>query len=543
MRTIPSVRAALVPASSLARAVAPIVATLVACLALLTTSLPLAAQEKSVKPGINKTFEDPNVENFVGTFEKEGRDVFDRRKEVLDALNLKPGQAVADIGAGTGLFSRMMAGRVGAQGKVYAVDIAAKFVRHVEATAKKEGLENIVGVVCKADSSELPANSVDVVFICDAYHHFEFPIKTMKSIHSALKPGGHVVLIDFKRIEGQSRDWVINHVRAGQDVFSKEIMSVGFKQVDEKQDLLRESYFVRFEKTAAPAEESAKSDGKSDAKPETKPDAKPDAKKSSGVKREANGVFVHDVSSPRQAGPTQIRVLVPDKLAANVTARTLYVLPVEAGRESRYGDGLSEVQRHDLHNRFGMICVAPTFAHLPWYADHSTRADLRQEDYLLKDVLPLVEANYPASPAAADRWLLGFSKSGWGAVSLLMRHPQVFGRAAAWDAPLMKERPDQFGMGEIFGTQENFAKYQLTTLAREAAAKLGSSQRIVLTAYDNFRDHHVQFHKLLDEHKVPHVYRDGPRRKHVWESGWVPEAVELLAGLVQTGAPDQISRG
>jgi ubiquinone/menaquinone biosynthesis C-methylase UbiE len=155
---------------------------------------------------------------------------------------------VADVGAGTGLFTRLFSPVVGESGRVYAVDISEEFVAHVEKVAREQKMGNIVGVVCKPDTVELPPASVDLVFICDTYHHFEYPQKTMRSIHKALKPKGQVVLIDFHRIKGVSTDWVMNHVRAGQEVFSQEITSAGFKQIEERKDLLKESYFLRFEK-------------------------------------------------------------------------------------------------------------------------------------------------------------------------------------------------------------------------------------------------------------------------------------------------------
>lgn len=215
----------------------------------------LHGQEESVNPGINKNFDNPNVNEFIERFEKEGRDVFNHREEVVAALGLKPGMAVADVGAGTGLFTRMFSPRVGATGKVYAVDISDEFVAHVARVAQQQKMENIIGVVCKAASAELPPASVDLVFICDTYHHFEFPRKTMRSIHTALKPKGQVVLVDFHRIQGVSTDWVMSHVRAGQEVFAKEIADAGFKQIEEKKDLLKESYFVRFEKVEDKAAE------------------------------------------------------------------------------------------------------------------------------------------------------------------------------------------------------------------------------------------------------------------------------------------------
>jgi ubiquinone/menaquinone biosynthesis C-methylase UbiE len=209
-----------------------------------------AAQEKSVRPGINKPFENPDVPEYIGKFETESREIFSQRKEILTACDLKPGMAVADIGAGTGLFTRLFAKQVGPKGKVYAVDIASRFIEHIEKTCKDADIKNVVGLVCTADSARLPARSVDVVFICDTYHHFEFPFRTMASIHEALRPGGRVILIDFHRIEGKSREWVLNHVRAGQEVVVKEIESSGFKKVAEKK-LLKENYFVIFEKVEA----------------------------------------------------------------------------------------------------------------------------------------------------------------------------------------------------------------------------------------------------------------------------------------------------
>ena len=165
--------------------------------------------------------------------------------------------------------------------------------------------------------------------------------------------------------------------------------------------------------------------------------------------------------------------MLPDEIDRELRHPVVYVLPVEARREHRYGDGLLEVRRHDLHNRFSAIFVAPTFSHLPWYADHPTDPLIRQETYLLKVVIPFVEGHYPAKPEPGGRLLLGFSKSGWGAFSLLLRHPDVFGKAAAWDAPLMMDGPGRYGSGDIFGTPENFEGYRVTGLLERRAAELG----------------------------------------------------------------------
>ncbi len=244
--------------------------------------------------------------------------------------------------------------------------------------------------------------------------------------------------------------------------------------------------------------------------------------------RNDSGILTHDVTSAYQAGVTQVRVLLPREQAAGTRFPVIYVLPVEAGRETRYGDGLVEMQKHELADKHRAIFVAPSFSHLPWYADHPTDLTIRQESYFLKVVVPLVEANYPAIAEPSARLLLGFSKSGWGALVLLARHPDTFGSAAAWDAPLMMDRPGLYRSGEIFGTPENFERYHLARLMRERAPALGQNHRIILLGYGSFRQPHQQFHALLEALQVPHEYRDGPERTHDWHSGWCSEAVELL---------------
>jgi predicted methyltransferase len=212
----------------------------------LTTS-PGRAQEKSVRPGINDPFKDPDLPKFLKTFEGESREVFTHRKQIVAACKLKPGMAVADVGAGTGLFTRLFAAAVGPKGKVYAVDIAPKFLDHIRKTCDKAGLKNVQTVRCTQTSAELPEGSVDVIFVCDTYHHFEFPQRTLASLHKALRPGGRIVLVDFQRIPGKSSAWILGHVRAGKEVFVKEIVSAGFRVVGEE-TFLKENYLVRFEK-------------------------------------------------------------------------------------------------------------------------------------------------------------------------------------------------------------------------------------------------------------------------------------------------------
>ena len=221
-------------------------------------------------------------------------------------------------------------------------------------------------------------------------------------------------------------------------------------------------------------------------------------------------------------------MLLPDPLAKGRRYPVVYVLPVEAARGARYGDGLLTVKADNLQNRYPAIFVSPTFSQVPWYADHPSKPLVRQESYFLQVIVPFIDRTYPTLADGKGHLLLGFSKSGWGAWSLLLRHPDLFAKAAAWDAPLSKHRPDQFHMDEIFGTQQNFQKYEIAKLLQPRTDVLAGSPRLILMGYGNFRADHHAIHALLDLFQIPHVYRDGPQRKHQWDSGWLPEAVDLL---------------
>jgi SAM-dependent methyltransferase len=211
---------------------------------LLITGVQLRA-EQNVNPGINSPYVNPDVRRWLGVFERDGREVWDRREDIIRHLRLQPGQVVADIGAGTGFFTALMAREVLPGGRVYAVDIAPNFVEASVNRAREQGLDNVIGIVNDARSVQLPEGSVDLVFISDTYHHFEYPQSTLRSIHDALRSGGEMVVIDFIRIPGVSHPWVLGHVRAGEEDFTAEIESAGFERI-ERLDFMQTQYYLRF---------------------------------------------------------------------------------------------------------------------------------------------------------------------------------------------------------------------------------------------------------------------------------------------------------
>ena len=154
---------------------------------------------------------------------------------------------VADVGAGTGLFSRLFSNAVGAGGKVYAVDVTKGFVDNTMANVKKEGFSNIVGVVNSPKDVPVPAGTVDVCFLSDVYHHFEYPLAMLKAMHTALKPNGTLTIIEFDRIEGVSSPRILEHVRQDKATLIREAESQGFRLIKDKR-FMKQNYALRFAK-------------------------------------------------------------------------------------------------------------------------------------------------------------------------------------------------------------------------------------------------------------------------------------------------------
>lgn len=207
----------------------------------------LLAQEQDVRPGINANFRHPDFAIWVERFEHEGREVYDKRLQIVQAVGLKPGMHIADVGAGTGLFSKLFSPAVGNQGKVYAEDISDVFIHNIQRIAKQQGLHNLVGIVGTDKDAKLPAKSMDRVFVCDTYHHFEYPQHMLASIRRAMKAKAQLVVIDFIKDPMLSSDWIMQHVRANKQTVISEIESAGF-QLAREESFLHSNYFLVFTK-------------------------------------------------------------------------------------------------------------------------------------------------------------------------------------------------------------------------------------------------------------------------------------------------------
>lgn len=228
--------------------------------------------------------------------------------------------------------------------------------------------------------------------------------------------------------------------------------------------------------------------------------------------------FVRDV---------EVRTIVQTPTAMETGRRypVLYILNEYAGNCAGY----REAERLRIFDVYQVICVNVGYRCTPWYADHPTNATLRLESFLLKAAIPLIDSRHPTIAEGRGRFLIGYSKGGFGAFTLLLRHPGLFAGAAAWDAPLSCDKPDRWEMPGIYGTQKNYDRYCPFKLLRERADLFRNGpERFVLLGHGLFAEETGAAHELITRLGIPHVYDNSTKREHTWTSGWFEGAVESL---------------
>lgn len=158
---------------------------------------PVAAQAPKTHEEMQRLHRDPAA--YIKALEDPKRDAYQKPHEVLQALELKAGETIADIGAGSGYFALRFSQHVGDQGRVYAVDIEPNMVRHMNRRIRDAGLQNVTTILADPDDPLLAERSIGLFFFCDVWHHVENQTKYLDLIKKMLKPGGQVVMIDFHK--------------------------------------------------------------------------------------------------------------------------------------------------------------------------------------------------------------------------------------------------------------------------------------------------------------------------------------------------------
>jgi cyclopropane fatty-acyl-phospholipid synthase-like methyltransferase len=204
--------------------------------------LPGAAQPVPLQNGRQAELANPQE---AWWFYRPERVESEKPEELLDALGIKKGDVVADIGAGPGFFSLRAAQHVGPRGKVFAVDVQQEMIDGLRRMTQKAGLENIVPILGFVEDPKLPENSVDEVLIIIAYHEFSHPAEMMHHIYTAMKQDARMLIVEYKAEDPDSRVSPAHKMRAT-DILG-EISGFGFR-LDRVIDMIPTQHVFVFKK-------------------------------------------------------------------------------------------------------------------------------------------------------------------------------------------------------------------------------------------------------------------------------------------------------
>ena len=218
------------------------------------TSAPATTQavyeyRQASRDGLGKLYMGREIAHFMSHrgadwLERPEREEEEKPQALVDAIELKPADVVADIGVGTGYFAFRLAQKV-PQGKVLGVDIQPEMLELLEKAAKERGVTNVKGVLGETADPKLPEGGVDVVLMVDAYHEFDQPREMMQAVVRALKPGGRVVLVEYRAEDPNVPIKPLHKMTEAQA--RREMAAAGLTLVETK-DVLPRQHLMIFEK-------------------------------------------------------------------------------------------------------------------------------------------------------------------------------------------------------------------------------------------------------------------------------------------------------
>jgi precorrin-6B methylase 2 len=184
--------------------------------------------------GIGKFYLGREIAQVMGPggilwLERSERESEEQPQRVIDALEIKPGQTIADLGAGSGYYSFRIAPLVGPTGKVLAIDIEPRMLEAITERARREHVGNVTTVHSSAQDPNLAPGSVDLLFMVDVYHELEYPYEVMTKVRAALKPGGRVALIEYRAEDPEVLIKPLHKMSERQ--VRRELQAAGFKHL------------------------------------------------------------------------------------------------------------------------------------------------------------------------------------------------------------------------------------------------------------------------------------------------------------------------
>lgn len=184
---------------------------------------------------------------MAATLSDSGRDARQKPRELVAALDLKPGMTVVDLGAGPGYLLPFLSAAVGPSGKVIAEDIHPDFMDQARAKVRAGGSENVEFVLGTETDPKLPGGCADLILVLDTYHHFDYPEKMLASLKAALKPGGRLAIVEYHKKRGAmgpgDPERALKHIRASAEEVVRELEAAGFRLLRQR-DHVPDSQYV-----------------------------------------------------------------------------------------------------------------------------------------------------------------------------------------------------------------------------------------------------------------------------------------------------------
>jgi ubiquinone/menaquinone biosynthesis C-methylase UbiE len=189
-----------------------------------------------------------NIDTYIQALERPERDEYQQPEKVIDALDLKQGMVVADVGAGSGYFTRRLAQAVGNTGQVIVIDVEQKMLDYNKQELEKLGIaDRAKFILAKPDDPSLPENAVDLVFLCNVYHHIEHLVDYFAKTKSALTPNGRVVIVDFYHDERSGKLGFPKHHLVPREQVIMNMEHAGYT-LSKEHTFLSRQYFLDFVK-------------------------------------------------------------------------------------------------------------------------------------------------------------------------------------------------------------------------------------------------------------------------------------------------------
>lgn len=188
----------------------------------------------------------PNVMEYIDRLDSPERDQYQKPAIVIEALKLTPGMGVADLGAGSGYFTRRFVEAVTETGKVYVVDVEPEALKYVE-----DSLDHMHRpytaefILARPDNPKIPYHSVDLIFVCNTYHHLADRTEYFRNIKSSLKSGGRIAIVDFYHDERSGDLGFPKRHLVAQETVKQELSQAGYKLFREH-TFLPKQYFLEF---------------------------------------------------------------------------------------------------------------------------------------------------------------------------------------------------------------------------------------------------------------------------------------------------------